>query len=119
MIIIKKSLIILSLCLISGMSFASEDLAREALIKNLTTRLQTLLKSSIEAEVFLDEDLTESMKLLKSSKIIWADYYNEYPFVLTSQMAERSHFHVILVLKAQKKIRLFFLLKFFLILKDN
>lgn len=80
-----KSLIITVACTLSLSVFAATDTNKEALLKGLNTRLQTLLRSSIEAQVFLDEDLTESVKLLSSSKINWVDSLSEYPFVITSQ----------------------------------
>lgn len=72
-------------CLISLSALGQSHQVREALLKSLNTRVQTLLKTSIEAQVFLAEDLTETIKLLATSKIIWADSYSDYPFLISSQ----------------------------------
>ncbi len=82
---ILKTLIFSMTCLLSLSALGQGHQAREALLKSLNTRVHTLLKTSIEAQVFLDEDLTETIKLLATSKITWADSYSDYPFLMSSQ----------------------------------
>lgn len=80
-----KTLIFSMSCLLSLSAQGQSHQAKEALLKSLNTRVQTLLKTSIEAQVFLDEELTETTKLLATSKITWADSYSDYPFLMSSQ----------------------------------
>ncbi len=80
-----KYSILLAFALLTAHAFAQGVSSKEAILKSWNKRIETLIKSSIEARVFLDEDLTEAIKLLETSKIIWADSYSEYPLLMSTQ----------------------------------
>lgn len=58
----------------------------EVFVKKMNDRIQALLKSSLEAQVFLGEDLLAASDLLDSAEIVWTEDLSQYPFLNGQQI---------------------------------
>ncbi len=73
-------------------AWGADNVYSEVVIKKIAQRIQKTLTESVEAQVFLDEDLTEAIKVLTLAEIKWRDSLSQYPFL----SRERSKYSITL-----------------------
>jgi hypothetical protein len=75
---------VIFLALISAQTALGVDhIYSEVLLKKLNQRIGKVLSESLEAQVFIEEDLSLAMKTLESAKIKWENTLSELPYLFS------------------------------------
>lgn len=53
----------------------------EVVLKKIAQRIEKMLSESLEAQVFIEEDLNQAVKVIKNAQIKWQNSYSQFPTI--------------------------------------
>jgi hypothetical protein len=76
-------LVFIALVLTAQKAISADLIYSEVLLKKLNQRIEKVLSESVEAQVFVEEDLTGAIQTLDRAAIKWENSFSQYPYLFS------------------------------------